>query len=136
MQARRNAFTLLMEEAGKHVCPEKVDIVCKYNKQKLFNDVIDFLLKNKLGWTKDSVLSQGKSFASQLEDILWQLDGHHEKLAAQSCAIPEMFSRFQNYNIVLFQLIVLVIHWLYLLYLQKTYRLHQYLTLCCRYIVL
>jgi len=35
-QTRRNAFTLLMEEAGKLVCPEKVDI-CENNKQRLYN---------------------------------------------------------------------------------------------------
>jgi len=79
-----------MEEAGKLVCLEKVDIIYQ-NKQKLYNDVIDYLLKNKLGWTKDSVLSLGKLFVSQLVKILWQLEGHHEKMAAHSCAIPAGF---------------------------------------------
>ena len=50
------------------------------------------------GWTKENVLSVGKPFVTQLGDILWQLDGHHEKLAAQQCAVPTMFSEFQGYN--------------------------------------
>jgi len=54
MQTRKNVYTLLIEEAGKLVFPEKVDIVRKNNKQNLYNDVIDYLLKNELGWTKDS----------------------------------------------------------------------------------
>ena len=95
---RRNVFTVLMEEAGKLVCPDKIEIIRKNNKQKLYNYVIDLLQKNELGWSKDMVLSQGKPFVSQLVDVLWQLDGHHEKLAAQSCAIPEIFAQFQNYN--------------------------------------
>ena len=44
------------------------------------------------------MLSVGKPFVTQLGDILWQLDGHHEKLAAQQCAVPTMFSEFQGYN--------------------------------------
>ena len=38
---------------------------------------------------KENVLSE---FVAQLVDILWQLDGHHERLAAQSCSIPDLFS--------------------------------------------
>lgn len=35
----------------------------------------------------------------QLGDILWRLDGHHEKLAAKQCAVPSTFLQFQGYNI-------------------------------------
>ena len=97
---RRNVFTVLMEEAGKLVCSDKVEIIRMNNKQKLYNDIIDLLQQNELGWSKDMVLSQGKPFVSRLVriDVLWQLDGHHEKLAAQSRAIPEIFAQFHNYN--------------------------------------
>ena len=97
--ARKNAFTVLMEEAGKLVWPDKVEISRKNNKQKLYNDVIDLLQQNGLGWMKQNVLSEGRPFILQLVDILWQLDGHHEKLAAQSCAVPDIFASFQNYNV-------------------------------------
>ena len=88
-----------MEEAGKIVWPDKIEILRKNNKQKLHNDLIDLLKQNGLGWTKQNVLSEGRPFILQLVEILWQLDGHHEKLAAQSCAIPDIFASFQNYNV-------------------------------------
>ena len=34
-----------MEGAGKFVLPDKIEIVCKNNKQKLYNDFIDLLQK-------------------------------------------------------------------------------------------
>ena len=56
---------MLMEEAGKLACPDKIEIICKNDKQKFYNDVIDLLQKNKLEWSKDMVLSQDKPFVSQ-----------------------------------------------------------------------
>jgi len=88
-----------MEGAVKLVCPDKIDIILKNNKQKLHNDLIDSLQQKGLGWMKENVLSKGKPFVTQLVHILWQLDGHHEKLAAQSCPIPDLFSTYQNYNV-------------------------------------
>ena len=44
-----------------------------------------------MGWTKQNVLSEGRPFVLQLTDILWQLDGHHEKLSAQARPIPKFF---------------------------------------------
>ena len=56
---------MLMEEAGKLACPDKIEIIRKNNKQKLYNDIIDLLQQNKLEWSKDMVLSQDKLFVSQ-----------------------------------------------------------------------
>ena len=92
----RNVFTVLMEGAGKLVWPDKIEIICKNNKQKLHNDLIDLLQQKELGWMKENVLSEGKPFVTQLVDILWQLDGHHDKLAAQSCPIPDLFSSIKT----------------------------------------
>ena len=86
----RDVFTVLMEGAVKLVFPDKIDIIWKNNKQKLHNDLIDSL--------QQKGLSKGKPFVTQLVHILWQLDGHHEKLAAQSCPIPDLFSTYQNYS--------------------------------------
>ena len=44
----RNAFTVLMEGAGKLVLPDKIEIIHKNNKQKLYNDFIDLLQKQGL----------------------------------------------------------------------------------------
>ena len=46
--SKRNAFIVLMEEAGKLVCLDKIEIIRKNNKLKLYNDIIDLLQKNKL----------------------------------------------------------------------------------------
>lgn len=94
-----NAFTILMSEAGRLAWPEKYEIVRKNNRQKLYNDIVELLQEKNLGWTKQNVLSEGRPFVLQLADILWQMDGHHEKLAAQTCPIPEFFSKFQKYNV-------------------------------------
>lgn len=45
---------------------------------------IKCLQEKDLRWSKENVLSAGKPFVTQLGDILWRLDGHHEKLAANS----------------------------------------------------
>ena len=54
-----------MKEAGRLMWPDKYDV--------------------KAG----KLLSAGKLFVTQFGDILWQLDGHHEKLAAQQSAEKE-----------------------------------------------
>ena len=76
--------------------PEKYEIARKNNRQKLHNDVIELLQEKNMGWTRQNVLSEGRPFVLQLTDILWQLHGHHEKFTAQTCPIPEFFSKFQT----------------------------------------
>ena len=95
----RNAFSILMSEAGRLVWPEKYEIARKNNRQKLYNDFIELLQEKNLGWTKQNVLSEGRPFVLQLTDILWRLDGHHDKLTGQTCSIPDFFSKFQKYNL-------------------------------------
>ena len=79
--------------------PDKYDVTRKNNCQQLHNDIIKSLQEKELGWSKKIVLSAGRPFVMQLCDILWQLDGHHEKLVAQQCAVPRRFSQFQGYNV-------------------------------------
>ena len=95
----RNAFSILMSEAGRLVWPEKYELARKNNRQKLYNDFIELLQEKNLGWTKQNVLSEGRPFVLQLTDILWHLDGHHDKLTGQTCSIPDFFSKFQKYNL-------------------------------------
>ena len=56
--------------------------------------MIELLQEKNMGWTKQSVLSEGREgrpFVQQLTDILWQLDGYHDKLATQTCPVPDFF---------------------------------------------
>ena len=85
-----------MSEAGRLIWPEKYEIARKNNRQKIHSNLIGLLQEKNMGWTKQNVLSEGRPFVLQLTDILWQLDGHHEKLSAQACPIP---SKFQKYNV-------------------------------------
>ena len=94
----RNALDVLMNEAGRLMWPDTYDLPRKNNRQQLQNDIIRFLRDKKLGWAKENVLSAGKPFVTQLGDILWRLDGHHGKLAAQQCTIPSVL-HFEGYNI-------------------------------------
>jgi len=95
-QTTKNTFNILMSEVGRLVWPEKYKNVCKNNRQKLYNDIIELLQEKNLGWTKQNVLSEGRPFVMQLSDIIWQLDGHHEKFAMQTCPVPEFFQCFKN----------------------------------------
>ena len=47
--------------------------------------MIELLQEKNMRWTKQNVLSEGRPFVLQLTDILWQLDGHHEKFTTQTC---------------------------------------------------
>lgn len=95
---QRDAAAVLMKSAGQLMWPDQYNCSRKNNRHRLHNDLIDFLKKKNLGWYKENVLSSGKPFVAQLGDILWQLDGHHPKLAAQQCAVPAYFDEFKGYN--------------------------------------
>ena len=61
----KNAYDILMYEAGRLVWPEKYEIVRKNNRQKLHNDVIELLQEKNMRWTKQNVLSKGRPFVLQ-----------------------------------------------------------------------
>ena len=50
------------------------------NKFSLKSGVIDWLEKNRLGCSHESVDSQGSRFVNTLTDVLWYIDGHQEAL--------------------------------------------------------
>ena len=92
----KNAFDILMSEAGRLVWPEKYKIACKNNRQKLHNDVIELLQEKNMGWMRQNVLFEGRPFVLQLIDILWQLDGHHEKFTTQLVQFLNFFRSFKT----------------------------------------
>ena len=70
---------------------KNMKLLVKTIDKKLHNNLIKVLQVENMGWTKQNVLSEGRPFVLQLTDILWQLDGHHEKLSAQARPIPKFF---------------------------------------------
>lgn len=68
------------------------------NKLSLKSGVIDWLEKNGLGWSHESIDSQGGRFVNTLTDVLWYIDGHQEALKACACHIPAEFEIFVGFN--------------------------------------
>ena len=66
----KNAYVVLMSEAGRLIWPEKYKIARKINRQKLHNNLIKLLQEKNMGWTKQNFLSKGRPFVLQLTDIL------------------------------------------------------------------
>ena len=62
------------------------------NNDKLKNDMIDFLIKNKLGWDPVHANSVGSTFVNSVCDCLWYIDGNFQSL---SCGVPDCF---RGYN--------------------------------------
>jgi hypothetical protein len=59
-------------------------------------DSVTFFQENNLTWEDPDVY--GKKFASDLCNLLWYLDGHHQVLSSRSCPDPPYFSKFVGYN--------------------------------------
>ena len=53
-------------------------------KLALKTEVINWLEKNDLGWSYESVQSQGGRFVNILTDVLWYIDEHHETLKTRA----------------------------------------------------
>ena len=62
------------------------------------NNIIEFLQKNKVGWSALSASSMGMQFVNTLSACMLVLDGHHETLAERSCTIPSELKFLSGYN--------------------------------------
>ena len=94
----KNAFSILMETAKiKTAVPDK-KLESGNKKNQLKNDIIDFLVKNKLGWDPAHATSIGCTFVNAVSDTLWYIDGNFSSLSSRGCAVPELFEVFQGYN--------------------------------------
>ena len=68
------------------------------SKDRLYNSLLEYLDKHNLKWSASEVSSYGKKFLKALTDLLWYIDGQHDRFNCQSCIIPEVFQIFQGYN--------------------------------------
>ena len=94
----KNAFSILMETAKiKTAVPDK-KLESGNKKNQLKNDIIDFLVINKLGWDPAHATSIGCKFVNTVSDTLWYIDGNFSSLSSRGCAVPELFDVFQGYN--------------------------------------
>ena len=67
----------------------------KTRKDKLYNEIVKFLATNNVGWCDPEY---GKPLITDLCNVLWYIDGHHEVLASRSCPIPSLFKSFVGFN--------------------------------------
>ena len=65
----------------------------------LYNDLINLLKSESLGWYGEYYESIGSGFIKALTNFLWYIDPHHEKLKCRSCVIPEIFLLLPQYKI-------------------------------------
>ena len=57
------------------------------------------LEQNDLVFENSEIDSQGESLVQDLTNILWYIDGYHERLMERGCRIPPLFAEFVGYNV-------------------------------------
>lgn len=94
--AKADAFTILMQGANKanHLPNIKHEL---NQKNKLFNDIIEWLRAQNVGFLSTNKDSLGVNLVNTLTDILWYVDGNHHTLASRACDIPEALTHFNGY---------------------------------------
>jgi len=95
-----NACKVLME-AGKRLSsnsflPDRRNE--NNNKDRLYNALLDYFDEHDMKWSASEVSSCGKNLMKALTDLLWYIDGQHERFNHQSCPIPKLFQDFQGFN--------------------------------------
>ena len=96
-----NAFTVLMNAQTQLSSRTNLpDLVSEPRnaKQRLRNDVIEFLRERECKWTASDVPTLGNSLTQAITNALWTIDGHHEVFANQGFSLPSFAVRFVNYN--------------------------------------
>uniref|UniRef100_UPI00358E6566 uncharacterized protein n=1 Tax=Myxine glutinosa TaxID=7769 RepID=UPI00358E6566 len=100
--SRPTVFSVLMNAARDDAfctcLPPIFPLTQLPQKNKLKNDILQWLQSNKLGWSADSVSSLGLSFVNTLAESLWYVDRNHDTLKQRGCANPISFEQFSNYR--------------------------------------
>ena len=93
-----SAFGILLRASRRKTClSEKIKETNE--KEKLKNDLIDWLQTNGVGWSLDENNFLGKQFINTLSMVLWEIDGNHKALSDRGCALPLPLVTFSGYNI-------------------------------------
>ena len=97
----RSAVDVLMS-AQRNLCeprmPKKITRESPTKKDKLFNDVVDFMEGEGMSWRGGEADSSGRKFVSVLVDCLWYIDGRIHVFEKQGCKLPDFVSSFKGYN--------------------------------------
>lgn len=66
---------------------------------KLRNFLIDWLKKKGLGWKLYQADTLGKEFVVLLADVLWYVEGRHDRFNKQAKPIPAAFTEFPRFHL-------------------------------------
>ena len=94
----KNAFAVLMQSQRERKLPRKAEGEKLRANQRLFNDVIDWLVTMNIGWTPDLVCSVGEKCVEVLVSSLWYLDPCRKQFIDRSISLPSVLDHFQGYN--------------------------------------
>ena len=96
----QNAFAFLMNNTRNLTTPSLPSKISEVGnqKQKLHNDVIDFLPRREISWKPNEVDCVGKVFLKVLVDTSWSIDGHEQVLGKKRRKIPPIFHHFIGCN--------------------------------------
>ena len=64
----------------------------------MYNALLETLKENKVGFLPMQVNVLGTKVVTTITDVLWYLDGHHEKFERRSYPIPELFQKFSGFR--------------------------------------
>ena len=94
-----NPFTRMMSAARSRRNLSSPYAVLKPNaKLDMKNDILKWLARNEIGWSKDACENKGRNFVDTLANVLWELDGHHNTLNDRGCGLPTMLQAFRGYR--------------------------------------
>lgn len=95
-----DAFSIMMS-AQRAMCRMLPPLISQPRNKKddLHNAVIHFLENDRLTWTSSEVdCGLASTTVKTLTDVLWYVDGHHNKFCERSCDLPSLFGEFASYN--------------------------------------
>jgi hypothetical protein len=96
---KRNAFSLMLEasrEASKSIHLPALK-TAKYSDDKLFNEVINVLKKNDIGFLPEQLHEFAPAVIKPIHSALWYMDPHHKKLEERGFHLEGMFRDLHGY---------------------------------------
>lgn len=94
-RANGNAFQKLMDSRKKLVLPQRKPDT--RNDYKIYNDVLDIMDKQGLGFSLEVVQSMGEKIVKTLAAAIFHMESHFDKMSSRSIHIPDLFKQFNNY---------------------------------------
>ena len=63
---------------------------------EIYNDILDILRKEKVGWSVTVVETVGGKFVKLLMDTLWHITSHFDYFSERGAKLPVVFEDFSN----------------------------------------